>query len=161
MVEVNRARGGDNIRFVISPLLVDRVVPSLRTAGRHRHPYLRVRTLDVSPTVAESLGTAPGGLLVVDAPATTGLRAATTRVSGGEFEIPVAGDVIVAVDGRPVGAHEELMRYLLLERDPGESVVVTVDRGEARLEVEMTLGERPSVGEDDGNEGGGGRVPIR
>jgi serine protease Do len=162
VVGVNRARQGDNIGFAISPLLVDRVVPSLRTAGRHRHPYLRVRTLDVSPTVAARLETVPGGILVVDAPVETGLRAATTRQTDGGFEIPVAGDVIVAVDDHPVDAHEELMRYLLLERAPGDAVTVTVVHDGERRVVEMTLGERPPVDDErEGRGGGGGRIPIR
>ena len=157
VVGVNRARQGDNIGFAVSPLVVDRVVPSLRATGRHRHPYLRVRTLDVSPTVASALETTPGGVLVVAAPADTGLRAASRERSVRGTEIPVGGDVIVAVDGREIRAHEELMRYLLLERDPGEAVTVTVRRGDDLADVEMTLGERPPAEEG----GGDGRIPIR
>lgn len=159
VVGVNRARQGDNIGFAISPLVVDRVVPSLRSTGRHRHPYLGVRTLDVSPTVAAALETDPGGVLVIEASPETGLRSATThrRVRG--IEIPVGGDVIVAVDGRPVRAHEELMRYLLLERDPGETVAVTVRRDGETVDVALTLDERPPI--DDGSGDGGGRIPIR
>lgn len=158
VVGVNRARQGDNIGFAISPLVVDRVVPSLRTTGRHRHPYLRVRTLDVSPTVAAANGTQPGGVLVVAAPEDSGLQGAQEHEEVRGREIPVGGDVIVAVDGRPVRAHEELMRYLLLERDPGDVVEVRVRREGAELTVEMPLGERPAAGEESD---GGSRVPIR
>ena len=157
VVGVNRARQGDNIGFAVSPLLVDRVVPSLLTAGRHRHPYLRVRTLDVSPSVAATLDVAPGGVLVVDAPAETGLRTATVRAGEDGIEIPVDGDVIVAVDGRPVRAHEELMRYLLLERGPGDEVVLGVRRNGRPVDLPVVLGERPPAERRDGADG----IPIR
>lgn len=160
VVGVNRARQGDNIGFAISPLLVDRVVPSLRATGRHRHPYLGVRTLDVSPTVAAVLGTEPGGVLVVAAPTDTGLRAASSHRTIRGAEIPVDGDVIVAVDGRPVRAHEELMRYLLLDCEPGETITVTVHREGEMVDVTVRLDERPPLDED-GSGSGGRRIPIR
>ncbi len=96
VVGVNRARGGDNIGFAVSPALVSRVVPDLIEAGetRHatlhvstvdvspalvsrvvpdlieagetRHATLHVSTVDVSPTVAAANDVEPGGVLVVD-----------------------------------------------------------------------------------------------
>ncbi|MFC6826067.1 S1C family serine protease [Halopelagius fulvigenes] len=67
VVGVNRARQGDNIGFAVSPTIVERVVPELVESGRYAHSYLRARTLDVTPTVAEANGAdEPRGVLVVD-----------------------------------------------------------------------------------------------
>jgi membrane-associated protease RseP (regulator of RpoE activity) len=50
------------------------------------------------------------------------------------------GDVIVAVDGEPVGLEARPLAALILSHHPGEVVRLTVERGEETLEVEVTLG---------------------
>ena len=149
VVGVNRAKTGDNIGFAVSAEVVRRVVPDLIRDGRVAHSYLRVKTLDVSPTVAEANGLSEtGGVLVVDVsrgPASGVLRGCrdTRRVRG--RDVPRGGDVITAIDGAPVDSHEALMRHLLVETRPGESVTVDLVRnGHERTET-LTLAERPDA----------------
>lgn len=153
-VGVNRARQGDNIGFAISPAVVERVVPTLIEDGRVSHPYLRVSTIDVSPTVAEANGLpSPGGVLVADAHASvrgTLRPCRSTRTVRGR-EIPTGGDVIEGIDGRPVGSHEALMRYLITEAEPGEPVTLSLRRDGQRIEQAVTLAARPDPS---------GRIPI-
>jgi S1-C subfamily serine protease len=150
VVGVNRARGGDNIGFAIGPAILTRVLPALVEDGRFRPAYLNVRTLDVSPTVAEAnrLDDA-SGVLVVDVGAEysgTVLRgcARVTRVRG--REVPTGGDVIVGIDGRPVRSTEELTSYLLTRTAPDETVELTVRRDGRELTEAVTLSERPVPG---------------
>lgn len=151
VVGVNRARGGDNIGFAVSGEVAARVVPSLVRDGEYRHPYLKVRTLDVSPSVAQANRLdRPRGVLVVDVndgPASGVLRGSrgTRRVRG--HDVPAGGDVVVSIDGEPVDAHEQLMRYLLLETRPGDEVVLELLRDDRRIEERVRLGERPMPGE--------------
>ena len=167
VVGVNRAKQGDNIGFAVSPEIVTRVVPSLLAEGRYRHSYLRTRTLDVTPTVAEANGLdAPRGVLVIDVGAGPeegdSLRGCDgTRTVRGR-EVPVggdvreshsdlranqnalrSGDVIVGIEGRELRSHEELMRYLITETRPGEPVDVDVVRDGAAETISIVLGERP------------------
>jgi S1-C subfamily serine protease len=150
VVGVNRAKSGDNIGFAVSPAIVHRVVPDLVTDGSYRHSYLRARTLDVTPSVAEANQLdAPRGVLVVDvADGPTGgdsLRACrTTRAVRGR-EIPVGGDVIVGINGHELRAHEELMRYLITETRPGEPVEIAVLRDGRERTLRVVLGERPEA----------------
>ncbi|WP_253521201.1 S1C family serine protease [Halorussus vallis] len=158
VVGVNRAKQGENIGFAVSPDIVNRVVPELIADGAYRHSYLNVRTVDVSPTVAEANRLdEPAGVLVVDVrlgPASGGLRGCRgSRVVRGR-DVPVGGDVIVGVDGRPVRSHEELTRYLITETSPDESVSVDLIRDGERLTERVTLAERPRPGT-------GGHVPVR
>ena len=158
VVGVNRARTGDNIGFAVSPAILARVVPELIERGEYRHSYLNVRTIDVSPTVAEANGLdAPGGVLVVDVNpgASEGsIRPCTgTRVVRGQ-EVPVGGDIIVGVDGRPIDAHEELMRYLVTETAPGQVIEVDLLRDGHRLLESVPLDARPRPG------GSGRNIPI-
>lgn len=147
VVGVNRARGGDNIGFAVSAEIIDRVVPALVADGQYRHPYLKVRTIDVSPAVAEANGLEePGGVLVVDVslgPASGALVGCRGTRSVRGREIPTGGDVIVAIEDEPVDSHEALMRYLLLETRPGEPVAVDLVRDGERITERLTLGERP------------------
>ena len=158
VVGVNRARAGDNIGFAVSAAVVRRVVPVLVTEGQYRHPYLKIRTIDVSPTVAEANGLdGPGGVLVVDVrlgPASAALKGCrgTERLRG--QQVPVGGDVLTAIDDHPIDTHEELMRYLLLETRPGEDVTVTLVRDGSVMTERVTLAERPAPAPS-------GRVRVR
>ncbi|WP_435062690.1 S1C family serine protease [Halobaculum sp. EA56] len=169
VVGVNRAKAGENIGFAVSARLVNRVVPSLVADGVHRHPYLRVRTSDVTPALAEANGLLEtDGVLVVDVGGTGsgsaggdgstgdggGLRGCSRTAVVDGRELPVGGDVIVAADGEPVRTHEELVRHLILHGEPGGTVELTVHReGEAgERAVEVDLAERP---------GTAGTVPVR
>jgi S1-C subfamily serine protease len=149
VVGVNRAKGGDSIGFAIAPVIVARVVPDLVTEGAFRSAYLNVRTIDVSPTVAEANRfEETGGVLVVDAgressPALRGCDRAV-RVRG--REVPVGGDVIVGVEDRAVRSTEELTSYLLTEATPGDSIELTIRRDGREFTDRVTLGERPEPG---------------
>ena len=172
VVGVNRARTGDNIGFAVSAEVVRRVVPELIETGEVSHSYLRIRTLDVSPTVAEANGLEETrGVLVVDVslgPASGALVGCNrARVVRGR-EVPTGGDVIVAIGGEPVDSHEALMRHLLLETSPGEEVTVDLLRDGERLTERVTLAERPAPssrrrrrGGRGGRGGSGDHIPVR
>jgi len=147
VVGVNRAKAGDNIGFAISAAILTRVVPDLVRDGVFHHSYLRVRTIDVSPAVAEANDLSePTGVLVVDVtlgPASAALRDCETTVLHRGRRIPVGGDVIVGLDGREVRTHEDLTRYLITETRPGETVELDLVRDGRRATDYLTLGERP------------------
>ncbi|WP_101296454.1 S1C family serine protease [Halegenticoccus soli] len=175
VVGVNRARQGDNIGFAVSPAIVSRVVPALISEGRYRHSYLRARTLDVTPTIAEANGLdEPRGVLVVDVRAGPAggdvLRGSTHARTVRGREIPVGGDVIVGINGQELHSHEELMGFLITETRPGEPVEIDVIRDSRPRTLRVVLGERPAPdgqrpapdgrGRQPGGRGGGDRIPI-
>jgi serine protease Do len=53
------------------------------------------------------------------------------------------GDLITAIDGQAIQRFDDLLRYLINNKSPGETVVLTVLRGEEQLDVTLTLGKRP------------------
>jgi S1-C subfamily serine protease len=148
VVSVNRAKGGDNIGFAVSAAVLARVVPALIDDGRYDHPYLRVRTLDVSPSVARANElNEPQGVLVVDVaegPAEGVLHGSRTtrRVDG--VEVPVGGDIILAVDGEATDSHEALLRHLLLEAEPGQAVTLRLLRRGVETTEAVVLATRPA-----------------
>jgi S1-C subfamily serine protease len=166
VVGVNRAKQGENIGFAVSPAILARVLPELVERGAYRHSYLNVSTVDVSPTVAEANGLdEPTGVLVVDVrrgPASGGLVGCrgTRRVRG--HEVPVGGDVVVGVSGREVRSHEELLRYLITETEPDETVPVELIRNGERVTERVTLGERPQTSaESEDDSRSGTDIPIQ
>ena len=150
VVGVNRARGGDNIGFAIAPVIVNRVLPALVETGVFRPAYLNVRTVDVSPTVAEANRLDdPTGVLVID----VGDRVAQSAIRGCDRvvrvrgrEVPTGGDVIVGIDDHPVRSTEELTSYLLTDTDPGDEVTVRLVRDGEEVTETVTLAERPMPG---------------
>jgi serine protease Do len=55
---------------------------------------------------------------------------------------PVGGDVVIAVDGRPVNTFEDMLTYIALETVPGQTVELTVLRDGTETKVPVKLGQR-------------------
>jgi 2-alkenal reductase len=126
------------------------VVPELIQKGKFDFPYLGISTLDgdnlsldtitmlglKSTTGAYVTNVIPGG------PADrAGIRGATQTTSSPQLKS--GGDLIVAVDGQPVQALDDLMRYVVIYKSPGDTVTLTVLRGDQKLDIPLTLGIRP------------------
>jgi S1-C subfamily serine protease len=148
VVAVINSGGGDNVAFGISAPLARRVVPALVADGEYDHSYVGVGLRPVTPEVAEANNLAkPQGLLVTEVfegtPADGILRGSdeTTIVDG--RDLPVGGDVLLAIDGVPIRTSEDLGSYLALQTSPGQTVTLTVRRDDTERRIELELGERP------------------
>ena len=146
-----QAAVGDNVGFAISPPLIRRVAPALIDAGEVDWPYLGIRSVDVTPAVAEANGLqAARGVVVVETieggPAAGALRPSEEVQTVRGQPAPTGGDVIVAIDGRQVDTGEDLSSFLATEAAPGDAVSITVLRDGERQQVNVTLGERPAPG---------------
>lgn len=68
----------------------------------------------------------------------------TEIIGGGPAEAAgiEAGDVIVAIDGAEIGQQQSFVD-ILFAHEPGDTVEVSIQRGDEQLTVDVTLGERP------------------
>ncbi len=148
---LSEAGGNIGIGFAIPINVVKRVAPELARSGCYRHPLIGVTTLPLvaaSPEAKSVLGV-PGtqkGLLVQDASAgaaAAGVRSGERVVSLGGQRVRAGGDIIVAVDGRPVSTGSDLRAYVENNKRPGDAVTFDIQRGDARQQVSVTLDERP------------------
>ncbi|MDY6874533.1 MAG: PDZ domain-containing protein, partial [Chloroflexota bacterium] len=57
------------------------------------------------------------------------------------------GDLLVGVDGREILQFSDMLSYMLLNKQPGDTMTVTVLRDGETLDLTVTLGERPANGE--------------
>src|SRR6266576_525123 len=96
------------IGFAIPINTAKAVLNDLVTLGRVRRPALGVRTIPITPELAEQMGLpSDSGLLIVQVVAggaadRAGLRGGTERAYLGNSPIMLGGDLIVAVDGEKV-----------------------------------------------------------
>ena len=136
------------VGFSISINLVKRIVPYLIRDGVYEYPYLgitstsnlgleQIEALGLNTyTGVYVLGVAPGG------PADqAGIRDGDTPTS--VEGLNAGGDVITAIDGRPVKTFDELLSYLTINKSPGDIVVLTILRDGQPMDITVTLGERP------------------
>jgi S1-C subfamily serine protease len=120
-----------------------------QSRGRYSRPYLGgIRTFYVYGDLAEALDLpAEGGYLVLSvergSPADeAGLRGARDSVIIGNYEIPVGGDLIMAVDGRPVDRSITLDTMYSRKR-PGDVIELTIYRNGRTMKIRVKLGEAP------------------
>lgn len=116
-----------------------------QTKGRPA-PRLGVSVLPVSGDLAELLELpVEGGLLILEVEpgspaARAGLRGATRRVIIYNYRIPVGGDLIIAVDGRPVAGRRDAITSALSRKRPGDSLELTIYRDGRTMKVKVPLG---------------------
>ena len=112
------------------------------------HAFLGVSIQTVPPQVASAFNMAPGAEVSIVNPGTpaaaAGLHAAGTQQRSFQGDsYPIGGDVITAVDGKPVGGSNDLGNVIDSHK-PGDKVQLTVVRGGQTRTVTVTLGTRPA-----------------
>jgi 2-alkenal reductase len=140
--------GGEGVGFAIPVDAVRRSLEALREHGRVDYGYLGVSALAVWPQLAERLNLdVPSGALIQeiekDSPAAkAGLRAGDHEISFQAQRITENGDVIVAVDGKPLTRTTDLSDRISA-LSAGDKVSLDVVRDGKHRTVEVELGERP------------------
>src|SRR4051794_30139164 len=113
------------VGFAVPSDTVKRVVEQLRTTGKATHAFLGVQLAD-----AANDGGATVGALTSGGPAAgAGLQ---------------RGDLVTAVDGRPVQASEDLTSAVDAKQ-PGDTMKLTVKRAGDQREITVKLGTRPET----------------
>ena len=137
------------IGFAVSSNIVQRVTPTLISSGSYDYPYLgmssqRALTLDEVHLLGLKQST---GAYVTDV--VKGGPADQAGIKAGDQptsiqDLNAGGDLIVAIDSHPINRFDELLSYLITNKAPGDTVVLTVLRGDQKQDITVTLGKRPS-----------------
>jgi S1-C subfamily serine protease len=134
------------IGFAIPVNTAKAVLNDLVTLGRVRRPAMGVRTIPITPELADQMGlAADSGLLIVQvvpggAADRAGLHGGNERAYIGNIPITLGGDLIVAIDGQEVQDQQDLSQVMNSHR-AGDTVRVTIYRGKKKIDVSVTLGE--------------------
>jgi S1-C subfamily serine protease len=142
------ATGGSNqsagIGFAIPINTAKAVINDLVTYGRVRRPTLGIASLPIGPELAEEMGLpADNGVLIMrvqpgSSADRAGLRGGNQRAYIGNTPVVVGGDLIVAIDGEPIGDQQDLAHVMDKHR-AGDTVTVKIFRGKRQMEVKVTL----------------------
>lgn len=144
------------VGFSVSSNIIKRVVPVIIKTGKYDYPYLGISSI--------SLGNPSRGGLSLDEINALGLKQftgtyVTETVPGGPADkagikvgtqltsiqnLKAGGDLIVAIDGRPVIQYDDLISYLITHKSPGDTVVLTIIRNGQKQDITVSLGKRPS-----------------
>jgi S1-C subfamily serine protease len=117
------------------------ILPDLIAGQRVARPWLGIAGVALSPLIADQFQlTVDQGILVREA--APGGPAEQAGIRGGTVDDPASGDVIRAIDGRPVMRVADLVATID-PRTVGESVALTIVRGGAEQTVQVTLGAYP------------------
>jgi S1-C subfamily serine protease len=145
------------IGFAVSSNTVRRVVPQLIARGYFPHPWLGLDPAELTPAVASALRQVgadlpvDAGLLVINVAnggpaAEAGVRGGTRTVRISRYRIPVDGDIIIALDGKPISDLQGLTLYLESETVIGDTVELTILRIGQELVIPVQVQEQPREG---------------
>jgi S1-C subfamily serine protease len=142
-------QGNIGIGFAMPVNRAKAMLEEFESTGRISRPALGIRVLYVSDDLAEALRLPrEGGLLIQSveegsAAEAAGLRGANrTVVVNGRYQIPVGGDLIVAIEGKLVESRDSLERALNRKRG-GDMLSLSVLRNGRTVKVDVKLGEAP------------------
>ena len=143
------SRSNSGVGFAISVNMLKRVVPSMIEKGSHDYPYLGIFSKgELSLLEQEALGL-PQSTGVYITQVEPGGPAERAGIRAGDRNstipgVPAGGDLIIAVDGQTVLDFNDLIVYITKYKAPGDTISLTIIRGDEQIELDLTLAERPN-----------------
>ena len=142
--------GNDSgVGFAIPIDAAKRSIGQLISRGKVEYAYVGITTQDLTPALAQALGySVKQGALVEDVRpsgpgAAAGLHGSSKSVNLlGYRGLRTGGDVIVAIDGKPVRGADDVVRIVSYDLRPGSVATFTIVRAGQRKVVAVTLGDR-------------------
>jgi S1-C subfamily serine protease len=140
--------GNIGIGFAIASNIVKRVVPELIANGKYDYPYLGLTsTSNLSLSDQEVLGL-PQSIGAYVVKVEPGGPAAQAGIKAGSVETKIqglykGGDLIIAIDRQSILTFGDLLKYLINNKVPGDTVTLTVLRDGLEKEFDLKLGSRP------------------
>lgn len=137
------------IGFAIPSATVNRVIPALINEGAYDHAWLGISGTSLGADIATAmdLDANQRGALIIevvkDGPADeAGLLGGSRTITVDGGDVPVGGDVIIALDETKILGIDELIAALG-HCTTGQQVTLTVLRDGREIQVDVTLGARP------------------
>ncbi len=138
------------VGFAVSINIAKRVVPYLIADGKYDYPYLGIFSTNELTLLDQEALDLPRSTGVYVTSVSEGGPADRAGVRGGNRNsgipgIQAGGDLIIGIDGRPVLTFNDLIGYLVANKSPGDTVVLTILRNGEEINLELTLEKRPNA----------------
>jgi 2-alkenal reductase len=150
--QIRSASGNaEGVGFAVPINSAKRSMQQLIASGRVRYAWLGVSTQTLTPRLAQHFGFAADHgaaiqTVVAGSPADkAGLRGGDREEEFTAIQFRPGGDLVIAIDGRPVERAEDVVRAVTERLFAGQRTRLTILRGRQRLVVTVVLGERPAV----------------
>jgi S1-C subfamily serine protease len=151
--QIESPNGGGNvgIGFAVPINTARQAVQELLQTGTVQHAYLGISGTDLTPEIAKvlNLPVQHGALVQAVTPdgpaAKAGIKGSNgnATVNVGGQRIQAGGDVIVAIDGKPVESMTDVITDISAKQ-PGDTVQLSVLSGSQKHTVSVTLSNRPA-----------------
>ena len=148
---LSQSGANSGVGFAVPIDIAKQVVPDLIEHGKYEYAWLGISGATLTADVVEHMGLpeASRGVLIVraieDGPAEgAGIKGGEEEVTIEGEDIVLGGDVIVAINGRPVKEMHDLISYLVENTRPGDEIELDVLHSNGETEtITVTLGIRP------------------
>ncbi|MCL4237612.1 MAG: trypsin-like peptidase domain-containing protein [Anaerolineae bacterium] len=147
---MSESRSASGVGFAIPSNTVRRIVPYLIAEGSYAHSWLGITGATLLSEQREAMGLSEGVKGVMISEVTHGGPAQKAGLVGAQQVIAtplgrlaVGGDIISAVNGRPIEKMSDLITYLEANTLPGDTITLRVLRGTETVEISVTLLPRP------------------
>ena len=138
--------------FAIPSNTILREIGDLISTGTYdNHPWLGASGTDMNYEIAEEIGVdVTYGWLLAEVTSggpsdKAGLQGGTKQVQVGDEVVVIGGDIIIAVNGTRITSIDDLSAYLEEYTLPGQTVNLTIVRDNARDNISLELGSRPTA----------------
>jgi S1-C subfamily serine protease len=140
----------EGIGFAVPINTAKDALAQLDGSGKISHPYLGISGVGITPDTASRFAAGEGvavARVAPDGPADrAGIQGGNQTANLGSRQMITGGDIITAIDGRPVKDMSELQSVISSDK-VGQSVTITLQRGQKTLDVPVTLADRPPTAE--------------
>ena len=147
---ISETGGFSGVGLAIPVNLAKLVAPALIAKGRYEYPFIGIRGVSVSTDIALAMDLPPetrGALLLAVGTGTAaeqaGLRASDRLTVINGAELPIGGDIIVAINGMRMFGMDDVVAYTVEHTQPGDTVQFTIVRDGEEMQIEVTMGTRP------------------
>jgi S1-C subfamily serine protease len=149
---ISESGSNAGIGFAIPINIARQILPTLIAGEEYQYAWLGISGTDLTDEVAAAMSLPAGtrGALIINVtqggPADeAGLRASQETLTVAGVEYPYGGDIIIAIQGKPVTDMDDLITYLVEHTRPGDKVTLGLLRvGGNQETVTTTLGVRPA-----------------
>jgi len=146
-----RSDSGSNegVGFAVPINAAKRSMEQLLSSGKVAYAYVGITTEDLTPGIAHEFhypvqyGAVVTSVQAGSPGARAGLRGGNEDRDYNGQTFTLGGDVIVAIDGRPVRSATDVLRVVAERLRPGQRSTFTIYRDGERRSVEVELSERP------------------
>ena len=133
------------IGFAVPSNVIIREVQGLIKNGCYGHPWLGIAGGVITPDVAQSAGLPRNYKGVVVSSVQSGSPAEKAGLQGvtqNDVSLRV-GDIITGIDGHPLMSIDDLINYIDVHKSVGDNVMLTVNRHDQIMNLNLVLQARP------------------